>query len=162
MTRAIAVLLLVALSRTAGASGSSLFSANCATCHQLSGEGVPGVYPPVKESVGSYVRVPAGRAYLAHVVSFGMTGVISSQGKTYSGFMQPWPQLSDADVADVLNYILLDLNGALLPKGFASFTPEEVKALRAKHLTLAEVRTEREALMKTLTANSAAEEAQRR
>jgi mono/diheme cytochrome c family protein len=161
VTRALAVLLLVALSRAAGASGDSLFRTNCAACHQLSGEGVPGVYPPLKDTVGSYVRVPEGRAYLVHVVAFGMMGAISSRGKTYSGFMQAWPQLSDADVAAVLNYVLLDLNAALLPKGFVAFTPEEVKTLRAKHLTLAEVRSEREALIKTLAANASAKQAQR-
>jgi mono/diheme cytochrome c family protein len=159
--RALAVLLLVASSRVAAASGSSIFITNCSACHQLDGQGVPGVYPPLKDAVGGYVRVPEGRAYLAHVVSFGMTGAISSQGKTYSGFMQPWTQLSDADVADVVNYVLLDLNAALLPKGFVPFTPEEVKTLRAKHLTLAEVRGEREALMKTLAANTSAAQVQR-
>lgn len=120
---------------------------------------MPGVYPPLKDAVGSYVRVPEGRAYLAHVVAFGMSGLIASQGKAYSGFMQAWTQLSDADIADVLNYILLDLNAARLPKGFVSFTPEEVKTLRAQRLTLQEVRGEREALMKTLAANAAAEPA---
>jgi mono/diheme cytochrome c family protein len=154
VTRAIAALLVVALNGVAGASGSSVFNANCAACHQLSGEGVPGVYPPLKDAVGNYVRVPEGRAYLAHVVSFGMTGVIASQGKTYSGFMQAWTQLGDADVADVLNYILLELNASRLPKGFVPFTPGEVKTLRAQRLTLQAVRSEREALMKTLAANA--------
>ena len=156
-----AVSLLVAVSRVAGASGSGIFNTNCSVCHQPSGQGVPGVYPPLKDAVGNYVQVAAGRAYLAHVVAFGMTGVIASQGKTYSGFMQPWVQLSDADVADVLNHILFELNAALLPKGVVPFSAEEVKALRAKHLTLAEVHGEREALMKALAGRAAADQAQR-
>ena len=155
------LLLVVAASRVAAASGSSIFATNCAACHQLNGQGVPGVYPPLKDTVGDYVRVPAGRVYLAHVVSFGMTGTIASQDKTYNGVMQPRAQLSDADVADVLNHVLTELNAAVLPKGFLRFTAEEVKPLRAKVLTLGEVHSERDALMKTLAANGAPAQVQR-
>ena len=157
----IVVLLLAATSGAVAAAGSNIFMTNCAMCHQPGGQGVPGVYPPLKDSVGRYVGVPAGRTYLAHVVSFGMTGTLSSQGQTYNGFMQPWMQLSDADIAEVLNHVLLDFNASLLPKDFVQFTAEEVNRLRAKALTVAEVRSEREALMKLL-APATADDAPRR
>lgn len=117
---------------------------------------MPGLYPPLRDAVGSYVAVPEGRAYLAHAVSFGMLGAITSQGRTYNGFMQPWTQLSDADIADVLNHVLVDLNAARLPRSFVPFTADEVHARRAKPLTFDEVHSEREALMKLLGANAAA------
>jgi mono/diheme cytochrome c family protein len=167
VTRWLVVLLLLAARAAAGAAGgdasadasapgSKVFRAHCSACHQPGGQGVPGAYPPLKDAVGRYAQVPQGRAYLAHVVIFGMAGTIASAGHTYNGFMQPWPQLTDAQVADVLNYILLDLNAALLPKGFAPFTPDEVHALRAHHQTFDQVRGEREALLATLGVNPAA------
>jgi mono/diheme cytochrome c family protein len=158
VTSRLAALLLVATSSVAGASGSSVFGTNCSPCHQPGGQGVPGAYPPLKDTVGAYVRVPEGRAYLVHVVAFGMTGAISSQGQTYNGFMQPWTQLSDADVTDVLNHILVTLNTAFLPTGFVPFTADEVHTLRAKHLSFDAVRSEREAVVKAL---GTADQAQR-
>ena len=158
MTSRLAALLLVATSSVAGASGSSVFGTNCSPCHQPGGQGVPGSYPPLKDTIGAYVRVPEGRVYLAHVVAFGMMGAISSQGQTYNGFMQPWTQLSDADVADVLNHILVSLNAALLPKGFVPFTADVVHTLRAKQLSIDAVRSEREAIVKAI---GAADQAQR-
>jgi hypothetical protein len=155
--RLLVVLFIMASHGIATATSSSVFTANCAPCHQVSGQGVAGAYPPLKDTVGSYVRVPQGRAYLAHVVAFGMTGAVVSQSQTYSGFMQPWSQLTDAEVTDVLNHILLDLNAALLPDTFAPFTSDEVHTLRAQRLTFEQVRSEREALMKALSAKTAAE-----
>lgn len=162
MSRAIVVLLLVASRAVASASGSSIFSTNCSPCHQPGGRGVPGAYPPLKDAIGAYVRVPEGRAYLAHVVTFGMTGAISSQGQTYNGFMQPWSQLTDADLADVLNHILIDFNAALLPSGFVPFTADEANQLRAKPLSLDAVHSERAAVVKALsTSTPAADQAHR-
>src|SRR5438105_15113831 len=97
--RSAGILLLLALvSSVAYADGAETFSARCAVCHQADGHGVPGVYPPLANSVGDYLRLSQGRAYLVHVVSFGMTGAITSHGQTYSGFMQPWQQLSDREL----------------------------------------------------------------
>ena len=123
---------------------------------------MPGAYPPLKNTVGSYVRLPDGRAYLAHVVMFGMTGAMSSQGQTYNGVMQPWTQLSDAEVAEVLNHILVNLNAAVLPTGFVPFTASEVHALRVKQLSFEDVHGERAALMKALAAPAATVEQGRR
>ena len=52
------------------------------------------------------------------VVSFGMNGAIVSRGAEYNGFMQPWTQLSDADISAVLNYILDRFNAKILPANF--------------------------------------------
>lgn len=144
----IAAMLMLALGGTAYSSGERVFAANCAVCHQNDGQGVPGTYPSLAGTVGSYVRSPAGRAYLARVVSFGMNGSIMSQGAEYNGFMQPWTQLSDADIAAVLNYILDRFNAKILPADFKPYTAAEVKHLRATHLSFDQVRAERDAIMK--------------
>lgn len=145
-----AMMLLPALAGIARADGGAIFRSHCAACHRPDGHGVPSVYPPLADSIGNYVRLARGREYLVHVVSFGMMGPISSRGQTYSGFMQPWTQFSDDDIAQVLNHVLMDFNAKLLPKGFPPFTAGEVKRDRAAKLSLSEVRNQREALMKAL------------
>ncbi len=144
----IAILLMLPLGGTARASGASVFAANCAVCHQNNGRGVPETYPSLAGTVGNYVRTQAGRAYLVQVVSFGMTGTIESDGTEYNGLMQPWTQLSDADVAAVLNYILTTFNPKILPADFKPYTAAEVKHLRATHLSFDQVRAERETIVK--------------
>ena len=141
-------MLILALSGTAHGSGERVFAANCAVCHQNDGQGVPGTYPSLAGTVGGYVRSQAGRAYLVRVVSFGMNGAIVSGGAEYNGFMQPWTQLSDADIAAVLNYILDRFNPKILPANFKAYTAAEVKDLRATHLSFDQVRAERDAIMK--------------
>jgi mono/diheme cytochrome c family protein len=134
----------------ARADGHNIFISNCAVCHQPDGKGAPSVYPPLASSVGKYVALKDGRAYVIDVVSFGMGGKIDSAGDSFEGDMPPWPQLSDQDVADVLNYVLTGLNAKLLPADFKPISPDEVKAERAKPLTAAAVHTERDALIKQL------------
>jgi mono/diheme cytochrome c family protein len=145
------MLLLLALASSVRASGSSIFASHCAVCHQPSGKGVPGTYPPLADSIGSYLRVPEGRAYLVHVVSFGLTGPISVHGYFYYGVMQSWSQFSDEQVADVLNYVLTNFNPGLLPKDFKPYTADEVRTLRAARLQFADVYRERAALQKALS-----------
>ena len=138
----------------ASAAGERIFAANCAVCHQGDGRGVAGLYPPVAESIGSYVALSQGRAYLVRVVSFGLMGPISAHGQSYDGFMQPWTRLSDEEIAQVLNYVLTNFNRDLLPKDFAPISGAEAKELRAGHLTFEQVHADRETLMKALSSKS--------
>lgn len=140
----------------AWADGSGVYLSNCAVCHQPDGKGVEGVYPPLAGSVGRYVALKDGRAYLINVLSFGMSGAIEAGGESIEGDMPPWPQLSDQQVADVLNYVLHGLNAKLLPRGFTPITAAQVKAERAKQLSAGAVHGEREALMKALGQGKAA------
>jgi hypothetical protein len=113
------------------------------------------VYPPLADSVGRYVALKEGRVYLIDVVSFGMGGKIESAGDSFEGDMPPWPQLSDQDVADVLDYVLTGLNPKVLPKDFKPISADEVKSERTKQLSSAAIRTERESLMKGLGSKAA-------
>jgi mono/diheme cytochrome c family protein len=134
----------------ANASGFEVYAANCAICHQPDGAGVAGVYPPLKESVGRYVQVCTGRACLVRVLSYGLSGTISVGSLAYSGFMQAWPQLGDADVADLLNHVLEKLNARSLPAHFQPFTAEEVKKLRGSAHSVADFQGERETPLKAI------------
>jgi mono/diheme cytochrome c family protein len=145
----LAAAIALALGGTACASGEAVFAANCAVCHQSDGQGVQGIYPALADTVGRYVEASAGRAYLVHVVAFGMTGAIESRGTAYNGFMQPWTQLSDAQIAAVLNYILSGFNAKILPAGFKPYTAAEVKGLRAASKSFDQVHAERAAIVKS-------------
>jgi mono/diheme cytochrome c family protein len=146
----LAAIATIAIASAARASGKEIFDSHCAVCHQVNGEGVPGAYPPLADSVGAYVRLPAGRAYLVHVVSFGMTGAIPVHGQSYDGVMQPWAQFSDAQIAGILNYVLTGFNRRLLPRDFKPFTAAEVAKLRTRRESLEQVHEERERLLTSL------------
>ncbi|HLX36817.1 MAG TPA: cytochrome c [Candidatus Binataceae bacterium] len=148
-----ALMLLLPTGGTARAGGRDVYNAHCAICHQANGNGVVGMYPPLADSIGSYVALPAGRTYLVHVVSFGLVGPVSVHGQGYSGVMQAWPVLKHQEVADVLNFALTTFNAKLLPKNFTPLTAAEVKKHRDFRSGLGDVHKERDALIKALSAH---------
>jgi mono/diheme cytochrome c family protein len=157
LTWLVAAVCAVALAAGAGAAradGRNVFISNCAVCHQPDGKGAPGVYPPLANSVGRFVALKDGRTYLIDAMSFGMGGKIESGGDSFEGDMPPWPQLSDADVAQTLTYVLTGLNSKLLPADFKPISADEVKAERAKQLTAAAVHSERDSLIKEMAGKS--------
>ena len=150
------LLTLLAGSTAAHAEGRDIFNLNCVVCHQADGKGLSSMYPPLADSIGRYVAVPAGRAYLVHVLSFGLNGPIEVHGQTYNGVMYPWPQFSNEDVAEVLNYVLTTFNAKLLPSPFTPYTAAEVKKYRTSDLSTGEVHKQRKALLKLLSAHHGA------
>ena len=126
------------------------FQQRCAVCHQATGSGVPGTYPPLNDTIGAYVRLPQGRTFLIHVLLFGMDGKIESQGAVYEGLMPSAADLSDSDLAEAINYVLKTFNSATLPHNFQPFTAAEFKMLRASRLTANDVFQERARLITLL------------
>jgi mono/diheme cytochrome c family protein len=150
LVAAVCAVALAAGASAARADGRNVFISNCAVCHQPDGKGAPGVYPPLANSVGRFVALKDGRTYLIDVMSFGMGGKIESGGGSFEGDMPPWPQLSDADVAETLTYVLTGLNSRLLPADFKPISADEVKVERAKQLNAAAIHTERDTVIKEL------------
>jgi len=142
----VAVLMMGLASLALAGDGQAVYNQFCASCHMANGQGAPGTFPPLANWVGNFVKQDEGRAVLVHVTTFGMQGQISVKGKTYNGFMPPFAQLSNDQVADLLNFILTTWNKDLLPKGFEPLTAEEVAKYRAKALTPADVAKERNEL----------------
>lgn len=105
------------------AKGKALFEANCAACHQASGEGVPGAFPPLK---GNAAVASDDPGLHLRTVLHGASGV-TIDGVKYASTMPPFAgQLSDADIADIANYERSSWGNHARP-----VTPAEVAALRA-------------------------------
>ncbi|HTJ25493.1 MAG TPA: cytochrome b N-terminal domain-containing protein [Candidatus Limnocylindria bacterium] len=84
------------------AAGASVYTANCAGCHQANGQGQPGMFPPLAQNP----VVTGDPAAVAKIVANGLSGQISVKGSNYSGQMPAWKgQLSNAQIASVLTYI---------------------------------------------------------
>ena len=140
----------------AAAQGAEIYAEVCAPCHQADGSGVPGVYPPLTDRVGAFVRVPEGRAYLARVLTHGLFGAIRVDERPYNGFMPPVPQLDDAGLAAVLNHVLTELSPAQLPEDFTPLTAAEVAGYREPKASPSQMLKEREALLGKLNQAAAA------
>jgi nitrite reductase (NO-forming) len=83
----------------------AVYDANCSACHQPDGKGVPGVFPPLANS-DFFQQRPYE---MAHIVLNGRSGELVVNGEHYNGVMPP-QDLSDDDIAAVINYISTDLN----------------------------------------------------
>lgn len=82
--------------------GSEVYANVCAACHQQSGQGVPGSFPPLagSEWVTQNPEIPV------RVVLHGLKGPVEVSGENYNAVMPGWGgKLSDAEVAAVVNYI---------------------------------------------------------
>ena len=89
-------------SGTTKADGAAVFASSCAGCHQATGAGLPGVFPPLAGS--EWVVGKDGTA--AAIVLQGVTGDITVKGTTYKGAMPAFKtQLSDDQVAAVLSHV---------------------------------------------------------
>jgi mono/diheme cytochrome c family protein len=108
---------------TQGPDGKVVYSTTCAACHQATGEGVEGTYPPL---AGSEI-VNGDEAKVVRIVLHGLTGPVEVAGETYSGMMPPWGGvLKDPELAAVLTYVRSTWGN----KG-APITPATVAAIRA-------------------------------
>ncbi|ADD29619.1 cytochrome c class I [Meiothermus ruber DSM 1279] len=123
--------------QTAMAQASPLY-AQCQGCHQPTGAGIPGVFPPLAGHVPEILAAKGGREYLIQVLLYGLQGQIAVKGTRYQGVMPAYAQLKDEDIAGLLNHISTQW-GNKFPAGQQPFTAAEVRAQRAKTLTAAQV-----------------------
>ena len=88
------------------------YQMHCQGCHTPTGAGKNAI-PPLKNMMGHFTKSDAGRAFLVRV-----PGSASSK-------------LNDADLAEVINWSLLNFAGdSMPPEGFEPFSAEEVGELR--------------------------------
>lgn len=80
--------------------GKGVYDKVCVACHQPTGQGIPGAFPPLAKS--DYLNKDVNRA-IKGVVK-GLSGPITVNGKKFSGAM-PAQALSDQQIADALTYV---------------------------------------------------------
>jgi hypothetical protein len=73
----------------------SLFSNNCAMCHQADGQGLPGQFPPLAGS--SWVTQDPETPI--RVMLLGISGEIEVNGNTFNGVMPSQSHLNDEQIA---------------------------------------------------------------
>ena len=106
-----------------GPDGKVVYSTTCAACHQATGEGVEGTYPPL---AGSEIA-NGDEAKVVRIVLHGLTGPVEVAGETYSGMMPPWGGvLKDPELAAVLTYVRSAWGNKAAP-----VSPATVAAIRA-------------------------------
>ena len=98
---------------------------NCIACHQASGLGIPGQFPPL---VGSE-WVDGGTKRLGAILLHGINGPFKVGGQSYNQLMPAWNNLNDEKIAQVITYIRRTFGS--LPEGEDGVvTIEMMKAAR--------------------------------
>ncbi len=90
------------------ANGKTVYQMNCQACHQPAGAGIPGAFPPLADNA----NLAGNPDYIAQAIVKGVSGPLTVNGKSYNGVMPSMAHISDSDIADLVAYILSDLNGS--------------------------------------------------
>jgi glucose/arabinose dehydrogenase len=104
------------------AKGKLLYLGNCVICHQGTGQGTPGTFPPLVKSDYLMAKSENGIRPLVE----GLSGRIAVNGSNYNNTMPPI-LLTDEQAAAVLTFVRNTWNGAS-----DSITPSQVAAVRSK------------------------------
>jgi mono/diheme cytochrome c family protein len=111
--------------------GKQVFGVNCAACHQATGKGLAGVFPPLD---GSEWVVGDART-LANILLHGVSGELLVMGNTYNGVMPAFKQLGNAELAAVTSYIRSEWSNsapALTPELFETERKANIRTLPFK------------------------------
>lgn len=116
-------------SDTKGPDGAALYMKTCMACHQMTGQGIPGAFPPLANSpyvTGDNVD------RLAAIMLYGLMGPIKVNGVQYNSVMAPWAQLKDEELAAIATYVRSSWGNSA-----SAVTADVFAAARTKHGTRA-------------------------
>jgi mono/diheme cytochrome c family protein len=113
----------------AAVDGKQLFGGKCAACHQATGLGVAGVFPPLAGSEW----VIGDEKVLVNILLHGVNGEMQVKGNTYKGAMPGWKSMNDSELAAVMSYIRSEWGNQA-----AAIKPDTVKAQREATLARTE------------------------
>jgi hypothetical protein len=102
------------------------FVEQCAGCHGVRGSTVPAHLPELKDRVGWFMCTPESRAYLLRLPNVAHSRLTDN-----------------AQLADLMNYVIFVLGGNSAPAGTKPFTAEEVAHERQFALTSGSLSAER-------------------
>jgi mono/diheme cytochrome c family protein len=97
--------------------------ANCIACHQPTGQGLPGAYPPLAGS--EWATGPDER--ILRIVLNGLSGPITVKNTQFNNSMPAFgPQLRDEQIANVLTYVRSEWGN-----NAPAVSPDKVKEIRS-------------------------------
>jgi len=102
------------------------FIEQCAGCHGVRGTTVPAHLPEIKDRVGWFMCTPESRAYLLRLPNVAHSRITDN-----------------AQLADLMNYVVFVLGGKSAPAGTKPFTGDEVAHERQFALTSGSLKAER-------------------
>lgn len=128
--------------------GEKTFKERCVVCHQEDAHGAAGVAPSLAGTLGHHLDSAAGKRYLAQILISGMVGPIDTEGHKFSGLMPSFrADLSDAEIAATINYVLATFNGVGDASATSPITPQDVSTAAATNPVAGDTRTLRQSLL---------------
>jgi mono/diheme cytochrome c family protein len=104
--------------------GKKVFLSTCAACHQATGQGIPGQYPPLAGSEWAQGK----EERIIRIVLQGLNGPITVEGKEFNNVMAPLGSvLKDEQIANVLSFVRQEWGNKA-----ADVEPETVAKIRAE------------------------------
>jgi len=97
----------------------------CSGCHGVRGRSVPTAVPTLWGRVGYFLCDKNSRAYLGRLPNIALAPI------------------NDADLADLVNFVVFSLGNGSAPKGARPYTAEEIGKLRAEPLSSVALRAYR-------------------
>lgn len=108
---------------------------HCQGCHGADAHGTPGSVPKLTGNVARFLQTKAGRAYLARVPGVAFV------------------ELSDTDVAELLNWVVQRFDPTHVPKAFTPYSQQEIRGLRNTAL-ISNAYLERRRILQSLAASN--------
>lgn len=96
----------------------AIYLGRCGGCHGVDGHSADGLVPDLKDNAGYFLCDDATRGYAARLPNVAFS------------------QISDADMAAMLNYVMFDLGGKSAPSAAKPYTAAEVSLTRRQPLTI--------------------------
>ncbi|WP_428654633.1 c-type cytochrome [Runella sp.] len=103
------------------ARGKQIYENNCMVCHQETGDGVPGLNPPLIKTPWVLGEKPK----LINVILKGLQEPIEINGERYNNIMPANDFLSDQEISDVLTFVRTNFGN-----NASAISAAEVKAVR--------------------------------
>lgn len=92
--------------------GSKLYATHCVACHQATGAGLPGVFPPLAASEW----VVGDPKVLIQILLHGVSGELTVQDTVYNGLMPAFgDKMNDKELAALLTHIRADFGNTAEP-----------------------------------------------
>lgn len=120
--------------------GKKIFTQFCVVCHQTTGQGVAGQFPPLAGSEWVMAQDWQGDNHIIKIVLNGLQGPVTVSGSPFNNAMAPWGGvLDDHQIAAVLTYVRNSWGNEASP-----ITPEFVAKVRQDNEGRKEAWTQKE------------------